>query len=171
VSKGKKIFGLIPFFICVPQALLAQGIIHPEKLSGYQMEILEEVNKARWTPRYCGRVFFESADPVGYAFEVDSMVKVHAQDMANNNLVMPIGSNGSSPEDRVRAFGGQLNLVSEIVFGGAESPEQVVNEWLEDAGTCSALMVPEATHMAIGRVLVQGQKNPAYWDVVFLSEN
>ena len=171
MNKGIKVLGGILFSVCMPELLLAQGIVYSERLSGYQLKILEEVNDARWTPRYCGRVFFKSADPLGYAFEMDSMVKTHAQDMANNNLVTPIGSNGSSPEDRVSAFGGHLNLVSEIVFGGAESPEQVVNEWLKDAGTCSALMVPEATHFAVGRVVVKESQHSAYWDVVFLSEN
>lgn len=94
----------------------------------------------------------------------------HVADMAINNFVSHIGSDGSSYIDRVRRLGSDIPPSGEIICkgpGGKNRIENVVQGWINSPGHAAILFDPNQEYMGIACHL-RTEKIPGnYWLVNF----
>jgi uncharacterized protein YkwD len=64
--------------------------------------VLDLVNRARSTPRYCGDRAFNAARPVRWNAALAEASRLHAEDMARNNYFSHSGRDGSDPAKTLR---------------------------------------------------------------------
>jgi uncharacterized protein YkwD len=135
-------------------------------LTQYQRETLDLLNEARWTARYCGDAFYPSAEKLVHTSILFAAADEHAWDMATNNFVSKIGSNGSTLEARLGSTLYEFSYVGEIAYGGQLDPEDAVDAWLEVPSNCQVFMDSGFDQIGIARIEVEGKRYPAYWSVV-----
>src|SRR5450759_5698912 len=67
--------------------------------------VLDLVNQARATRRYCGNRAFDAARPVRWNDTLAEASRLHAEDMARYNYFSHSGRDGSDPAQRVERAG------------------------------------------------------------------
>lgn len=167
------IIGIPVFFAltgCISTSGTPEGPEDPEdSLAEYQTEMFDALDEARLTPRFCGSAYFVSADPLVYDLRLRQASEEHAWDMASNDFVSKIGSNGSVLEGRLGDTLYEYDNVGEIAYGGSSDVEEVVQNWISDPLRCATLMQADFTNFAVTRVESETGRFPAYWSVVFAS--
>lgn len=141
----------------------AQGV----KLDDYQRKMMSAIKEARITPRYCGGAYFRSADPLSYNSNLEPAAELHALDMAGNDYVSQVGSNGIGLAGRLAQTIYPYSYAGENILGGSESVKETVQAWLDDPRYCRHIMDPAFDDFAVYRTLVQDATHPAYWSAVF----
>lgn len=79
----------------------------------------------------------------------------HSQDMASNDFFGHMGSNGSSPLDRIRAAGYAYDSAGENVAAGYATPEGVVQAWMQSSSHRANILNPDFTEMGVGFFLME----------------
>lgn len=85
----------------------------------------------------------------------------HAQDMARGGFFSHGGSNGSKPSDRVRAQGYSYCFVAENIAQGWQTPERVMQGWMESPGHRTNNLSSKASEYGAARA------DGDYWVLVF----
>ncbi|OQW93160.1 MAG: hypothetical protein BWK79_12620 [Beggiatoa sp. IS2] len=129
--------------------------------------MLERVNKARTQGRYCGRQNFYPAQPLSWDNRLADAAYFHADDMAKYRLVAHTGSGGDSVEIRVRRTGYSWSYLSENISVGKQSPDNMVEFWLNDTDDCTHIMDPHYTEMGVACANWEvSNQNDFYWTLV-----
>ncbi|NLE75493.1 MAG: CAP domain-containing protein [Chloroflexi bacterium] len=91
--------------------------------------------------------------PLKVEVSLQAAAQGHAQDMADQDFVSHVGSNGSSLSQRLRnaGFTGWL-IASENVAAGFSSPEAVVQAWLSSPGHRNNLLHPSLREIGVAYV-------------------
>jgi uncharacterized protein YkwD len=129
--------------------------------------VLDLVNQARATRRYCGNREFESARPVRWNDALAESSQRHSEDMARNNYLNHIGSDGSTAEQRVQRAGYRYRATGENIAGGQLNPEDAVASWIGSPEHCANLMNPAFTEMGAGFAVDRRSEMGVYWTQVF----
>jgi uncharacterized protein YkwD len=124
---------------------------------------LELVNDVRARGARCGERSFGPAPPVRLSETLASVAFGHAADMARHDYFEHEDLAGHSPADRVRAVGYREKLVGENIAYGPESPEEVVQGWLQSPGHCENIMDPRFAEMGIAYAAGQASRRGLYW--------
>jgi uncharacterized protein YkwD len=98
-------------------------------------------------------------EPVRMDERLRTAARAHSADMALSNDLDHTGSDGSSPEDRMRAAGYSQGL-SENIARGQDSAQQVMRNWLRDRGDRANILNCDAKAMGVG-VAFRGRT--PYW--------
>lgn len=130
-------------------------------------KVLSLVNAARSKDRKCGRSAFSAVPPVGLSAGLNRAALIHSQDMANKNFFEHVGSDGSKVGDRVTRVGYKWRTAGENIAIGAETPEAVVQGWIDSPGHCANIMSPGFTEMGIAFVVNRKSEAGIYWTQVF----
>jgi uncharacterized protein YkwD len=88
----------------------------------------------------------------------------HSQDMAKTGNISHTGSDGSAPEQRLRAAGYPGGAGEEAIYGGRAAVDDAWYFWTTDRGHANMLLKPEYTTVGIAVVSV-GDRN--YYTMVF----
>ncbi len=91
----------------------------------------------------------------------------HSQDMARTRRMSHTGSNGSQLTDRVKRFGYSYSYIAENVAAGQQTPQEVVNSWMNSQGHRRNILSPRVTEMGVGYSYVLGDRYGTYWTQVF----
>jgi uncharacterized protein YkwD len=91
----------------------------------------------------------------------------HSMDMAQNNFVNHIGSDGSNPFDRMDKAGAMYGSASENVAAGPPTPADVVKGWMDSPGHRVNILNPRYTHIGIGLQVQEGSPYKYYWTQKF----
>lgn len=132
----------------------ADGLPIPDQMLWY-------INEAR---RQAGM------EPVSWRFSLSRAAQQHANDMATNFLLGHIGSDGSTPQDRLR----QVSYVEgyftgETVAGGFNSARTAVQFWLDSLNHRVVLLNPEADQVGTGQSTNNNAPHVWYWVAEFAS--
>jgi uncharacterized protein YkwD len=111
------------------------------------MRILDLVNQARATPRYCGNNRLNAAPPVRWNDTLAEASRVHSEEMAQFNYFSHNGRDGSEPWDRILRAGYRYRSMGENIAAGQRNPEEAVAGWIGSPGHCANLMNPAFTEM------------------------
>lgn len=128
--------------------------------------VLALVNEARAQARKCGRSNFDAVPPLTLSAVLSQAALIHSQDMLRNNLFQHVGSDGSKVADRVTRVGYQWRTVGENIAVGAETPEAVMQGWLNSPGHCANLMSPGFTEMGVAFSVDPRSEAGIYWTQV-----
>src|SRR5690606_24977833 len=130
-------------------------------------KVLALVNEARGKARKCGRSSFAAVPPLKLSALLNQAALIHSQDMLKNNLFQHVGSDGSKVADRVTRVGYKWRTVGENVATGAETPEAVVQGWLNSPGHCANMMSIGFTEMGVAFAVDRRSEAGIYWTQVF----
>jgi uncharacterized protein YkwD len=130
--------------------------------------VLDLVNQARATPRYCGNRKFNAARPVRWNDTLAGASQLHAEDMARNNYFSHSGRDGSNPAQRVERAGYRYRTTGEnIAAGGQMQADDAVAGWIKSPGHCANLMNPAFTEMGAAFAVNRGSEMGVYWAQAF----
>ena len=130
--------------------------------------MLERINTARAKPRQCGYQTFPSAPPLAWNSQLSNAAAAHAQDMAKHDYLAHLGTDSSRVETRVNNTGYQWQQLGENLGAGYQSPDNMINIWLNSSSDCANLMSPN--YREIGAACADRNQLPSqytwYWTLV-----
>ena len=89
----------------------------------------------------------------------------HSRDMATNDFFDHTGSDGSSPEDRMRAAGYPLERGAEVLAAGSGDPAVVLAAWMGSPPHRNILMDSGFIHIGVGYAYNSEATYGHYWTV------
>lgn len=131
------------------------------------LRILELINQARATPRYCGNKALGAARPVRWSDTLAEASRQHSEEMARYNYFSHNGRNGSEPWDRVERAGYRYRSMGENIAGGQRNPEEAVAGWIKSPDHCANLMNPSFTEMGAAVAVNSRSELGIYWTQEF----
>lgn len=129
--------------------------------------VLDLVNQARATPRYCGNTAFNAARPVRWNDSLAEAARLHSVDMARYNYLSHSGRDGSNPAQRVERAGYSYRAIGENIAGGQMKPEDAVAGWIKSQKHCANLMNPIFTEMGVAFAVNRKSEMGVYWTQAF----
>lgn len=129
--------------------------------------VLDLVNQARATPRYCGNRAFNAARPVRWNDSLAEASRLHAEDMARYSYFSHSGRDGSDPAQRVERAGYRYRSMGENIAAGQMKPEEAVAGWIKSPEHCANLMNPAFTEMGVAFAVDSGSEMGVYWTQAF----
>ena len=149
----------------VMAAPLAPQVGLSEQAAG--LRVLDLVNQARATPRYCGSQAFDAARPVRWNDSLALASRLHSEDMARYNYFSHSGRDGSQPWDRVERAGYRWRSTGENIAAGQMKPEDAMAGWIKSPGHCANLMNPAFIDMGAAFAVDPGSELGVYWTQAF----
>jgi len=132
-----------------------------EEMAGQR--VLDLVNQARATPRYCGNKAFDAARPVRWNGSLAEASRLHSEDMARWNYFSHSGRDGSDPGQRVERAGYRYRSTAENIAAGQMKPEDAVAGWIKSPEHCANLMNPAYTEMGAAFAINAQSRMGVYW--------
>ncbi len=140
VQVGRETWLIIAAPFAPPSARDGEGIAY---------QVLRLVNTARATPRVCGRMPYQAAPALRLDPTLTEAALGHAFDMLRYGYFEHAGHDGSSPGTRVAASGYRYQIVGENIAEGPQTPQEVVQGWIDSPGHCENIMNPRFTAMGL----------------------
>jgi len=129
--------------------------------------VLDLVNQARATPRYCGNRAFDAARPVRWNGSLAEASRLHSEEMARYNYFSHSGRDGSAPAQRVERAGYRYRATGENIAAGQMQPEDAVAGWIKSPTHCANLMNPAYTEMGVAFAINANSAMGVYWTQTF----
>jgi uncharacterized protein YkwD len=101
---------------------------------------------------------------VGLNSALTAAAQRHSQDMAKTGNISHVGSDNSTPEQRMKAAGYTGGTGEEAVYGGRATVDDAWNFWTTDRGHANMLLKPEYTLVGIA---VVNAADRSYYTLVF----
>ena len=117
--------------------------------------VLDSVNSLRQA---------SGAAPVQLDSKLNSAAATHSRDMSKQNRPWHFGSDGSSPIDRVQRVGYPGKFTGENISESYETELETLGAWMEDPGTRSVILNPNARNM--GFSWHQESNGKIWWTLV-----
>ena len=129
--------------------------------------ILDGVNAARAAGRTCGTEKYPPAPPLRWNSMLGSAALVHSRDMAAQRYFSHTAKDGSLTGARSQRAGYAWQRIGENIAFGQNSPQAVLDTWLNSPGHCANIMNPDFTEMGAGYGLTAEQRpGVVYWTQV-----
>lgn len=130
--------------------------------------ILDAVNSARARGWRCGDRYYRPAHALAWNRALGDTALGHSADMARQRYFSHRGKDGREVGARAEQAGYRWRRVGENIAAGQETPEQVVQGWLDSPGHCANIMSPDFTEMGAGYAVGAARDTArAYWTQVF----
>ena len=149
----------------VMAAPFAPSVAVSEEAAGQR--VLDLVNQARATPRYCGNRAFNAARPVRWNDSLAEASRLHAEEMARYNYFSHSGRDGSAPAQRVERAGYRYRSTGENIAAGQMKAEDAVAGWIKSPSHCANLMDPVFTEMGAAFAVNARSEMGVYWTQAF----
>lgn len=128
-------------------------------------QILNELRSARRNC-YSGQNLGEYSDPLSWNDSLTAAATSHARDMAANDFLSFIGTDGSTTETRVGNAAENYDRVGEIILGQAQTSATAVNRWLDVETDCRLLMDADFTEVGAACAAAPNLDRGPYWSLV-----
>ncbi|MEB3343107.1 CAP domain-containing protein [Okeania sp.] len=107
-----------------------------------------------------------SADPL-----LNQAAQTHSENMALQDFFDHIGLDGSSAGDRIEATGYEFLAWAENIAAGQQTPEEVVEGWMNSDGHRANILAPDLEEIGVGYYFLQEDTGSInlnrYWTQVF----
>ncbi|WP_226681587.1 CAP domain-containing protein [Sutcliffiella horikoshii] len=103
--------------------------------------------------------------PLELDVELSKVAKDKSKDMQQNNYFSHNSPTHGSPFDMMKKYGIQYNAAGENIAQGQQSPEEVVNAWMNSEGHRANIMNENFTHIGVGHV-----EEGNYWTQMFIGK-
>ncbi len=115
-----------------------------------EFALLDLVNDARAQARSCGGVSFGPAPALRWDERLRCAGRVHATDMAVRGYFDHTSPEGEQPWDRMSAAGYDWREAGENIAWGYDTPQAVMQGWLDSPGHCENIMNPGFENLGAG---------------------
>ncbi len=123
-----------------------------ERTGVIERDMLAHINELRAKGCACGSSFLQPVPPLQLSSQLSRIARGHALDMRAQGEITHTSSNGDDPTERVRAAGFPASLVGENVGWWILTDEEMMEQWIRDAGSCSRMLSPEYKYFGAGSV-------------------
>ncbi|QFT89197.1 Cysteine-rich secretory protein family protein [Bacillus sp. THAF10] len=103
--------------------------------------------------------------PLELDAELSKVAKEKSNDMQKNNYFSHNSPTYGSPFDMMKQFGVEYKTAGENIAQGQQSPEEVVNAWMNSEGHRANIMNENFTHIGVGHV-----EEGNYWTQMFIGK-
>ena len=128
----------------------------PEVNKSFELQVLDLVNEER-TAR--------GLSPLTYSEELAKVAASHSADMANRNYFSHNSPEGVTPFNRIKNAGISYKSAGENIAAGQDTPEAVVDAWMNSDGHRANILNKNFTKMGVG--CVYGGSYGIYWTQLF----
>jgi len=112
----------------------------PQSWINYENRVVDLVNARRRQGANCGGYWYSAVPSVRLNSRLTRSSRCHAADMTNNGYFSHTSQDGRSISDRVHQAGYSMRAVGENIAYGQQSPEAVVEGWMNSPGHCANIM-------------------------------
>jgi uncharacterized protein YkwD len=116
----------------------------------FENEVLRLTNEARAMGANCGGQQFAAAPPLVMNELLRCSSRLHSLDMGENDFFDHTNLAGQDPFDRMMEAGYSGGFMGENIAMGQQSPQQVVDGWMDSPGHCMNIMNAGYTEIGIG---------------------
>jgi uncharacterized protein YkwD len=117
----------------------------------WEEEVLLWVNETRAVGYDCDTEgVFEATGPLEMNAQLTCSARLHSLDMYENGYFQHESQDGRTPTDRIIAAGYEPSWSGENIAQGYESPQIVVEGWLDSDGHCSNMLNPNFVDIGVG---------------------
>jgi uncharacterized protein YkwD len=117
----------------------------------WEQEVLLLVNEARSAPRSCGsQGDFDAAGALLDDPLLTCSSRLHSLDMFERDYFDHVNPDGVEPSERVTDAGYEWMATGENIAYGYDSPQSVVDGWLDSDGHCSNIMNDVFIDLGVG---------------------
>jgi len=93
--------------------------------------------------------------------------RLHSADMAYNDFIAHEGSDGSDIGERITRVGWEWRIVKENVAVGQETPDIVVNGWINSPGHRANILSEDIRYLGVGFYFLEGSQAHFHWTQKF----
>jgi uncharacterized protein YkwD len=122
---------------------------------------LEQVNRARSEPRFCGQRLQPAVAPLSYQCSLDSAAAMHSADMAAHTLLSHLSSDGQGAFSRVTQSGYEAATLGENIAMTTGPDADPIQQWLASPGHCRNIMDDAFSGMGMARAVAENGET--YW--------
>ncbi|UOW67053.1 CAP domain-containing protein [Paraclostridium bifermentans] len=126
--------------------------------ASFQKEVLDLVNKER-TSRGLQALKFNS--------ELSNVATLKSQDMIDKNYFDHTSPTYGSPFDMMKKFGISYTSAGENIAMGQETPQEVMNAWMNSDGHRKNILNPDFTELGVG---IAAKGSSLYWTQMFIGK-
>lgn len=117
----------------------------------FNSQMLTAVNAMRIRGYNCGGEMMPAVQPLVWNTKLEKAAIVHVADMDRNNNFSHAGTDGSLPDDRIKAAGYEWERVGENIGRGYKDVASAVIGWKESVNHCKQMMSPEVTQFGAAK--------------------
>jgi len=88
--------------------------------------------------------------PLAWSDSLGQAARLHSEDMSSNGFISHMGSDDSTPTDRMERVGYRFMRAAENVALGQRTPEQVMDAWMSSEGHRRNILDPNLTEIGVG---------------------
>jgi len=126
------------------------------QLSQFEQEVVELTNQERAK---------QGLAPLEIDTELSKVARAKSNDMATNNYFDHNSPTYGSPFDMMKSFGIDYKTAGENIAKGQQTPEEVVNAWMNSEGHRANILNADYTHIGVGYV-----ENGNHWTQQFIGK-
>jgi uncharacterized protein YkwD len=151
ISKGSKVPTSASTVQKPPVEVTAKGpgaTPQSSALSGsFNNQMLTAVNALRKSGVNCGGEMMPPVKPLVWNSKLEKASVIHVIDMDKNDNFSHVGTDGSLPDDRIKAAGYEWAQVGENIGRGYKDVAAAIKGWKESANHCKQMMSADVTQM------------------------
>ncbi|KIL48850.1 hypothetical protein KP77_20610 [Jeotgalibacillus alimentarius] len=129
---------------------------HPQELGSFEAQVIELTNQERSKAGLPAL----SAD-----VELSAVAEEKSADMARNQYFSHTSPTYGSPFDMMKSYGINYRSAGENIAMGQQTPQQVVDAWMNSEGHRQNILSTSYTHIGVGYV-----ENGNYWTQMFIDK-
>lgn len=137
--------------------LTAQSSALPVSINS---QMLVEINALRKSGVNCGNEMMPPVKPLVWNSKLEKAAVIHVNDMDKNDQFSHVGTDGSLPDDRIKAAGYEWAQVGENIGRGYKDVAAAIKGWKESASHCKQMMSADVTEIGAA-------KKGSYWCQAF----
>jgi uncharacterized protein YkwD len=132
-----------------------------------ERRVLELVNRVRAAGTECDGVPMPPVGPVAHHDLLREAARGHSEDMGRRGFFAHDNPDGEGPGARVEQTGYRYQSVGENIAAGYETPEEVMQGWIDSPGHCLNIMRSNWTELGVGYAARDGSQYYTYWTQKF----
>jgi uncharacterized YkwD family protein len=140
------------------QTKAAENQVDSSDSSQYAEQVVQLVNKEREK---------QGLKPVTLDKELSDVATKKSEDMKEKGYFDHTSPTYGSPFDMMKQFGIEYKSAGENIAKGQQTPEEVMNAWMNSDGHRKNILNPSFTHMGVG--YVEDGSSP-YWTQMFIGK-
>ncbi|MRG27861.1 hypothetical protein GIJ05_06750 [Laceyella tengchongensis] len=125
--------------------------------SSFETQVVQLVNQERTRRGY---------KPLQMDAKLSQVARLKSEDMRDNNYFSHQSPTYGSPFDMMRKFGIQYTYAGENIAAGQQTPQDVMNSWMNSPGHRSNILNPNYTTIGVG--FAKGGSYGTYWTQQFI---
>jgi uncharacterized YkwD family protein len=136
----------------------AKPAAQASSVSAFEKKVVELVNQERQK---------QGLSALQLDTKLSDVAREKSKDMMNKNYFSHTSPTYGSPFDMMKQFGIEYRTAGENIAKGQQTPEEVMNGWMNSDGHRKNILSPNFTHIGVGYVDGGGS---TYWTQMFIGK-